>query len=241
MQAHELAEKFKNAKPSRESFEEIVAWCNENADKLDLLDKDQKYLYEMSTRYLMKIKIGNWNKNDAKVIINYFAKSYTNNYGIDNDVVVKILENPEYMERFNDNSNAKCVSYGNGKSEVVYSSKVVDNLTSEDTLKFVRGLQTVFHEVVHSKQYSEIYRPNNGNNQYNGNLYKIALETIMRKAYPKFYKENYTNLMMEYQAEYFGLEQAMRMMKVYYKPDLFKGQEVEEFLNEMLKIDGKES
>lgn len=241
MEAHELAEKFRNNTKTEASYQDVVKWCGENAKDLDLTDKDQQYLYEMATRYLMKIKIGHWDKNDANVIINYFAKVYTNNCGIDNDVVVKILDDPEYREKFNDNSNATCVSYGNGKSEVVYSSRVVDNLTSQDTLKFIRGLQTVFHEVVHSKQYSEIYRPDNGDNQYNGNSYKIALETIMRKVHPKFYKENYTNLIMEYQAEYFGLEQAMKMMETYYKPNLFQGQDIEEFLNEMIKIDGKAS
>lgn len=241
MEAYELAEKFRNNTETEADYKEVVKWCGENAGKLDLADKSQQYLFEIATRYLMKIKIGHWNKEDANVIINYFAKSYASNYGIDNDIVVKILEDLEYREKFKDNSNAKCVSYGNGKSEVLYSSKVVENLISQDTLRFIRGLQTVFHEVVHSRQYSEIYRPNNGENQYNGNVYKIALETIMRKVHPKFYKENYSNLIMEYQAEYFGLEQAIKMMEVYYKPNLFQGQDIEEFLNEMLKIDGKES
>lgn len=124
---------------------------------------------------------------------------------------------------------------------MVYSSRVVDNLTSLDTLRFIRGLQTVFHEVEHSRQYSEIYSTDKDNMQYDGNSYKIALEAIMRKVHPKFYKENYRNLIMEYQAEYVGLEQAIKMMQTYYKPDLFKGQDIEEFLNEMLMIDGKES
>lgn len=31
------------------------------------------------------------------------------------------------------------------------------------------------------------------------------------------------------------------MMETYYKPDLFKGQDIEEFLNEMLMVDGKVS
>ena len=40
MEAHELAEKFRNAKQTEEGFEEIVAWCSENSEKLDLSDKD---------------------------------------------------------------------------------------------------------------------------------------------------------------------------------------------------------
>lgn len=242
MEARELAEKFRNNPQTEKSYQHIIKWCSENAKNFDLADKDQHYLFEMSTRYLMKIKIGHWNKDEVTLIINYFVKSYLTNYGINNDdVTVTILNDSEYIERFNDNSNATCISYGNGKSEVVYSSKVVDNLTSSETLRFIRGLQSVFHEAVHSKQYSEIYRLDSSNNRYNGNLYKIALETIMRKAYPKFYKENYAILMMEYQAEYFGLEQAMKMLETYYKPNLFQEIDIEEFLNEMQKIDEKTS
>lgn len=63
----------------------------------------------------------------------------------------------------------------------------------------------------------------------------------MRIVHPKFYEENYHNLIMEYQAEYIGLEQAIKMMQTYYKPELFKGQDIDEFLNEMLMIDGKDS
>jgi len=241
MEAHELVEKFKNNTKTEASYQEIVEWCSENASKLNLSNKEQQYLFEMSTRYLMKIKIGHWNEADANLIINYFAKTYANSQGIETDMVVRILQDPEYREKFKDNSNATCISHGDGKSEVVYSSRVVDNLTSPDTLRFIRGLQTVFHEVEHSRQYSEIYSTDKDNMQYDGNSYKIALEVIMRKVHPKFYKENYRNLIMEYQAEYVGLEQAIKMMQTYYNPDLFKGQDIDEFLNEMLMIDGKES
>lgn len=63
----------------------------------------------------------------------------------------------------------------------------------------------------------------------------------MQKAYPKFYRENYAILLMEYQAEYFGLEQAMKMLETYYKPNLFQETDIEKFLNAMLIIDGKKS
>ncbi len=241
MEAHELVEKFKNNAKTESSYQEVIKYCGENAEKLDLSNEDQQYLFEIATRYLMKIKIGHWNQTDAKLIINYFAKTYANSQGIEADMVVRILQDSEYRKEFKDNSNAICRSHGDGKSEVVYSSRVVDNLTSSDTLRFIRGLQTVFHEVEHSRQYSEIYSTNKDNMQYDGNSYKIALETIMRKVYPKFYKENYLNLIMEYQAEYVGLEQAMKMMQTYYNPDLGKGQDIDEFLNEMLMIDGKDS
>lgn len=241
MEAHELVEKFRNNTKTEASYQEIVEWCSENASKLDLSDKEQLYLFEMSTRYLMKIKIGHWNGADANLIINYFAKTYANSQGIETNMIVKILQDSEYREKFEDNSNAKCISHGNGKSEVVYSSRVVDNLTSSDTLRFISGLQTVFHEIEHARQYSKIYSTDKDNMQYDGNSYKIALEAIMRKVHPKFYEENYHNLIMEYQAEYVGLEQAIKMMQTYYKADFFKGYDIDEFVNEMLMIDGKDS
>ena len=80
MEAHELAEKFRNNTKTEASYQEIVEWCGKNASKLDLLNKDQQYLFEMSTRYLMKIKIGHWNETDANLIINYFAKTFANEY-----------------------------------------------------------------------------------------------------------------------------------------------------------------
>ena len=78
MEAHELVEKFKNNAKTESSYQEVIKYCGENAEKLDLSNEDQQYLFEIATRYLMKIKIGHWNQTDAKLIINYFAKTYAN-------------------------------------------------------------------------------------------------------------------------------------------------------------------
>ena len=110
MEARELAKKFRNNPQTENSYQHIIKWCSENAKNLDLTDKDQHYLFEMSTRYLMKTKIRHWNKDDVTLIINYFVKSYLTNYEINNDdVTVTILNDSEYMERFNDNSRATCI------------------------------------------------------------------------------------------------------------------------------------
>ena len=235
MEAHELAEKFRNNTKTEESYQEIVKWCSENSSKLDLKDEDQQYLYEMSARYLMKIKIGNWNETDTNVIINSFAKAYANTCGIDDKLVVEVLELSEYRERFKDDSNAKHIRYSDGRSHVIYSSKVKEDLMSKEAIQFLRGLQTIFHEVVHAEQYNKLYKAEDESEfHYNGNLYKLALEVIMRKVYPKFYDENYFYLLGEYQAEYIGLAQAMNMMNVYYKKDFFPIQDTEK-LKEMLR------
>ena len=243
MEAHELAEKFRNNTKTEASYQEIVEWCGKNASSLDLSNQDQQYLYEMSTRYLMKIKIGQWNEADANLIINYLARTLANDYGIEKDLVITVLQDPEYREKFKDNSNAMCSRRDDGKSEVVYSSRVVDNLRSKDTLRFIRGLQTVFHEVVHAKQYNELYAPENDGEQlkYDGNTYKMALEAMTRNYYPKFYKENYMNMNREYEAEYLGLQKAMEVLQRYYKQELFKDlgkEEFDEILKEMITLDG---
>ena len=242
MDAHELAEKLRNTQPKTvEVFEEVVKWCSDNADNLNIGDSDQKYLYTMATKYLMQIKIGRWNDDDAKIIIEFFAKSYAREYGIEEKITIEILQLPEYQERFKDSSNAKCINMGDGYSCVVYSGNVVDNLKSNDTIRVIRGLQTVFHEVVHSRQYNDLYAKAK-ESDYDGDMYKMALETIVHRVSPQFYQKNYTSQVREYQAEYLGLEEALTMLRLYYKPDImqdFTEEEKKEFLNEMLQIDGK--
>ena len=242
MEAKDLAEKFKGTeKKTNETYSEVIQWCQANLDHQDLNDPDEFYLYEMATRYLMKIKIGKWEEADARVVVNYMAKIYAINNGIGDDVSISILDDEAYRAKFKDNSNATCQSKSDGTTDVFYSGRVIDNLTSSDTIRFLRGLQTIFHEIVHSKQYSEIYKKDDRVSRFSGNSYKIALETIVRKVAPDFYKENYSSLLMEYQAERHGLSQAMKMMETYYKPGLFKDANLDEFLDEMLKIDEKES
>ncbi len=235
MKAHELAEKFRNNTKTEASYQEIIKWCSENASKLDLKDKDQQYLYEMSTRYLMKVKIGHWNEQDANTIIHYFAKLYADIYGMADKVTVEVLDLPEYRERFKDNSEAKHIRYSTGRSDLVYSSEVVEYLKSNDMLKFMEGLQTIFHEPVHVVQYNRLYETqNHGEFHYNGDTYRTALEVITRKVDSNFYENNYFKLFMEYQAEYIGLAQAMNMMNTYYKKDLFPINDKEK-IEEMLR------
>lgn len=242
MDAHELAEKLRNTQPKTvEVFEEVVKWCSDNEDNLNISDSDQKYLYTMATKYLMQIKIGRWNDDDAKMIIKFFAKSYAREYGIEEKITIEILQLPEYQERFKDLSNARCINMGDGNSCVVYSGNVVDNLKSNDTVRFLRGLQTVFHEVVHSRQYNDLYAKAK-ESDYDGDMYKMALETIVHRVSPQFYQKNYTSQVREYQAEYLGLEEALEKLRLYYKPEImqdFTEEEKKEFLNEMLQIDGK--
>ncbi len=222
MDAHELAEKFRNNTKTEASYQDIVKWCGENAKDLDLTDNNQHYLYEMATRYLMKYKIGKWNKDDANVVINYLAKKSAWKLGIDENIAVKILEESDYKETHG-SSNAVCVNNGDDTFSISYSPKVVENLLSNNYDQFLRGMQTIFHEVVHAQQNSVIQRANikGVDIPKTKTIYIMALETIARKYDPKFYNENYSHLLKENHAEKIGLRDAMATMERY-NPKLYQ-------------------
>ena len=99
MEAQELAEKFKNLKIQRETdFQEVLKWCKEHYKDLDLTDKNQHYLYEKATTYLMKYRIGKWDRDDANKIVTFLAKKSAWKLGIDENVAVKILSSDEYKK-----------------------------------------------------------------------------------------------------------------------------------------------
>lgn len=227
MEAHELSEKLKNNKKTEATYQEVVKWCSENSDKLDLEDKDQKYLYELSTRYLMNDRIGKWNKEEAILIINYLAKNSAWKLGIDENITVKILEESEYKETYS-NSYAVCVNNGDDTFNISYSPKVLENMLSNNYDQFLKGLQTVFHEVVHAQQNSVIQRTNikEVDIPKTKTIYIMALETIARKHDPKFYNENYSYLLKENHAEKIGLIEAMETMEKY-NPKLYQAYDQE--------------
>lgn len=238
MEAHELAEKFRNAKQTREGFEEIVAWCNENAGSLDLTNRDHQYLYEMATRYLMKIKIGHWNKDDANVVINYLAKREAWKLGIDENITVSILEEADYKEKHGGSSIAACVNNGDDTFNVSYSPAVVNALLSNNYDRFLRGMQNIFHEVVHAQQNSGIQRTNIKGVEIpqTKTIYIMALETIARKYNPEFYKENYSHLIKENHAEKFGLIYAMETIRKY-NPSFYQAYNQEKVAQKISEYD----
>ena len=224
MDANELAIKFKGKSTRTEAdYQEVVKWCSENCDKLDLRDEDQRYLYEIATKYLMKFRIGKWDKSDARVIVTYLAKKSAWKLGIDENITVKILDEAEYKEVHGDSSNAVCVNNGDDTFNISYSPRVIDNLLSNNYDQFLRGMQTIFHEVVHAKQNSAIQRANiqGVDIPKNKTLYIMALETIARKFDPKFYNSNYSHLLKESHAEKIGLREAMETIQKY-NPSLYQ-------------------
>lgn len=236
MDAHELAEKLKNTQPKTvEALEEVVKWCSDNADNLNIGDSDQKYLYTMATKYLMQIKIGRWNDDDAKVAVNTLAKMSASEMDIDEEVAVKILSDEEYkaMAR-SKSSKAVCVNHGDDTYTVVYSPKVIEQLKSNHQDDFLDGLQAVFHEVVHAQQGSAIHRAEiNGQTvEWSGNTYRSALETIVRQIKPEFYDDNYDSLFKENQAQFIGLQKALVYIKAF-SPKLYELYDVQEMTDRL--------
>lgn len=226
MEAQELAEKFKNLKIQRETdFQEVLKWCKEHYKDLDLTDKNQHYLYEKATTYLMKYRIGKWDRDDANTIVTFLAKKSAWKLGIDENVAVKILSSDEYKKIYGEKTSVKgeCLNNGDSTFNITYSPEVVDNLLSNNYDQFLRGMQTVFHEVVHAQQNTVIEHSNIKGVEIpkTKKIYIMALETIARKYNPDFYHDNYAHLIKENHAEKFGLQKALETMKQY-NPSLYQ-------------------
>ena len=129
-------------------------------------------------------------------------------------VTVKVLSQEEYSEEFGDTSQAMCTNHGDETYTVTYSPAVIDNLISNTHEGFLRGLQTVYHEIVHTQQ-NTLMRQSGKKQTLSKSLYLMALETIARKEDPKFYQEFYGNLLKENQAQKIGLKLAMTTMQMY--------------------------
>ena len=239
MEANKLVEKFRNSSKDENDWKEVLNYCLNNFEKLNLTNEEDKYLLDNAIKYLMIRKFKCLENTEAKLLTVYFAKKYLKEHGIYDDVQVKIIENDEYRELSQNESLGFCVSRGNGKSEVVYSEKLLEAIKSKEVVEKIMGLKAVFHEVVHARQNKRLYSPEEENSNYNGNVYRFALETLTRKVEPKFYDENYLQLLKEYQAEYLGVQEAVNILDYYQIIDKNKINDVHEFIIELLTVDEK--
>ncbi|MBR1539915.1 MAG: hypothetical protein IJ629_01850 [Clostridia bacterium] len=193
---------------------ELENWYRANSETLNLLDPEQKGLAESAMRYLMNEKLGHWDKEDAIFTANFLARKSANVGNMLDKVTVKVLSQEEYSEKFGDTSQAMCTNHGDETYTVTYSPAVIDNLMSNTHEGFLRGLQTVFHEIIHTQQ-NTLMRRAGKEQTLSKSLYLMALETIARKEDPKFYQEFYDNLLKENQAQKLGLKLAMTTMQMY--------------------------
>lgn len=230
----ELKAKFDN-NATMADVQAIVEFCKKNIDTMDLRNETDEFLCQMATIHLMKYKIGRFDKSEAIYLTKFFAKYNVNIYEktglLSEQVDISVLENEEY-EKTKGKSQAVCLDKAEDGQEITYSAKVVEQLMSNDPIKFRRGLQTIVHEVVHATQNSLMSKEDLENTSA-ANIeqgYLMALETVTRRRMPKFYNDNYSYLIKENSAEANGLKMAMQMLKIYQPKvyELFDEKETEE-------------
>lgn len=229
----ELKQNLINKQPG--ALKAIVKYCQENINSMDINDETDYYLCRASTLYLMKNKIGHFDKDEARCLTVYFAKlgskMYSMAHGIEGKINIDILPAEEYKKLRGEKSNAVCISHNDNSHTLIYSEeKVCQRLMTNDPDEFLRAMQTIFHEVVHVYQDIRVqrdYRDVNAVQAKRG--YRMALEKITRKVYPKFYTENYAKLFTENDAEEWGLSLALDALKIYNKGvyELFDKEEIQ--------------
>ncbi|MCI9366411.1 MAG: hypothetical protein HFJ54_07920 [Clostridia bacterium] len=231
----ELKAKFDNNNATMADVQAVVEFCKKNIDTMDLRNETDEFLCQMATIHLMKYKIGRFDRSEAIYLTKFFAKYNVNIYEktglLSEQVDISVLENEEY-EKTKGKSQAVCLDKAEDGQEITYSAKVVEQLMSNDPIKFRRGLQTIVHEVVHATQNSLMSKENLENTSA-ANIeqgYLMALETVTRRRMPKFYNDNYSYLIKENSAEANGLKMAMQMLRIYQPKvyELFDEKETEE-------------
>lgn len=209
MDAKEIYEKLKSGQAS---YDELLNWCNENKDKMNLNDSYESRLYNTLINHSMQTRIGKLNREEASIYIKFFAEKTAKDLRMDKKVVIEVLDAESYKKRDKDNSEGICIPNDDGTYNVAYNlDKLEEKLTSNNKYKFIFGLQTIFHEVRHVTQNIAISM--DSNRLYNKSLYIMALESITRKISPKFYKGNYAHLLKENDANKNGLQLALQTIR----------------------------
>lgn len=242
----ELKQNFINEQPG--ALKAIVKYCKENINSMDINDETDYYLCKVSTLYLMKMKIGHFDKDEARCLTVYFAKlglkMYSVAHGIEAKVNIDILPAEEYKKLRGEKSNAACILHNDNSYTLIYSEeKVCQRLMTNDPDEFLRAMQTICHEVAHVYQEIRVqrdYRDVNAIQAKRG--YLMALEDITRKVYPKFYTENYAKLFKENDAEEMGLSMALDVLKMYNKGvyELFDKEEIKTRIEQYRKMSKEE-
>ena len=203
MEAQELASRIKN---KQGSYEEVIQWCEEHSDDMDLTDESQKYLYDTAIGFMMKNRISSLTENEAQVMIKYLSKSYLHEKGLDARTKIDVLSSEEFERKYpqtkGTKTNGMCKAKAGVTFELDYSPNVIENLRSGNANRFLDGLKTIYHEAAHVIQRSSISLEEiNGEKvHYEASLYEVALENVARVADSKFYNSNYGQLLVENQA-----------------------------------------
>lgn len=229
----ELKQNFINTQP--DSLKDIIEYCKENIKSMDLSDETDDFLCRACTVYLMKHKIGYFDNNEAKFLTLYFAKCSAKLIfdvnKVKGKIDINILPTEEYKKLRGEKGIAVCIPNEDKSHTLIYSEeKVTDQLRTDDPYKFLRTIQTICHEVVHVYQNIRLQRDYKEVNALQAKKgYIMALEKITRLLFPNFYKENYTKLLSENDAEEWGLTLALNFIRAFNKDvyELFDKEEIQ--------------
>lgn len=237
---NQLAEKLKKDY-SYSNLQEVINYCKQNIHSMDLNNDTDFYLCSTTNLYLFKQKIGCFNKDETKFLTISLSKLGIKMFNIKEEKInIELMESEEYKKFRGKNSMAVCIKNDNTHS-IIYSDKVCEEIMSSDPYKFLRGLQTIFHETVHIFQDEKIQKDYTKLNAVQAkNAYIMALEKVSRMINPEFYEKNYSSLLNENDAEKNGLIAAMEVLKIYNKKvyNFFDKDELEQ---KMKKYDGRSS
>lgn len=236
MDAHEIVQKIKNAiannQVTGEFFNELINWCNENTDKMDLSKGEYISVYKWIVGMLMKPNIRMvWDEKSVNIIVNYFAKDYLKKMNLAHNTSVEILSQEEFEKRNGRGSAAVCIANNDNTYTIHYSPTVKKMLLSRNNEQILRGFQTVFHEAIHSLQNNAIRK-----NAPSPEAYLMAMETLARRQAPDMYDKNYNHLLKENHAEKVGLMKAVEYIKSF-APDLYEQYDHEEIEARMKEYD----
>lgn len=154
MDAHEFAEKLRN---KQGTYDELLKWCEETVDNMDLNNPDYQYLYDRAIRYMMQGRITQLTEKEATIMTKYLSKLYMHEKGLDDRIKVNVLEWEEFVKRHkSDKLNGMCTTLKGTRFILDYSPNVIEGLMSGNINKFLDALKTIYHETAHVIQESSI-------------------------------------------------------------------------------------
>lgn len=242
--AHEIAEKIRdNANDETSYIEDVIKWCDENAERLNLSNSDQSFLCEKATKYLMENKVKRrWSEEEAKFIVHFLSKKTVDALKLDKNVNIEVIDEKQYVERYGESRivGGECTStIGSDLFDIKYTPHVINDLMSNDKESFLRGLQTIYHELQHVNQNKSIVnemREDGSIIPKNKTRYLSALETIVARADRNFYKEHYKYLLKENDANKNGLVSAIKALQQY-APSLQRQYDMSKIISEIEQYD----
>lgn len=215
----ETIDKLYNMYKITKKPDKILDWLSNNLDEIDLLKPVYRNSCEIAIQYLFNEKLGNWTEVEVKFLIVFFIKQYTGKYWLERELNVSFLTKEEYTKRFGEKGIAIYVRNSSAEPCIYFSSKLLSNLQENNTILFLEGLRTVFHETIHAIQNAflsgEVVGYFETEEFYDYKKYIMMQEILISKIDKNFYMNNYSHLLIENDANKEGIIEAGKILSTY--------------------------